>query len=117
MGRQDKGVPCLLLRTPPAPQGMGYLGVAAPPPFPFIPETVCLCFSDLSRSVFQLAHSCSFPPLLLFLPLKINFFQGSLRWETLKWMRFQSKQLRQMGNFLGKSDDRHSPERGFGFGT
>lgn len=32
-------------------------------------------------------------------------------------MRFQLKQFRQMGNFLGKRDAHHCLEHGFGFGT
>lgn len=63
---------------------------------------MCLCFSDLSRSVFQLARSCSFSSLYfsLWRCVFLLFFQGSQRWETLKWMRIQLKQLRQMGLFI-----------------
>lgn len=57
MGRQDKGVPCLS----PGSRGWNIWGSSAPPPTSSF-QKLCLCFPDLSRSVFQLAHSLSLSP-------------------------------------------------------
>lgn len=91
MGRQDKGFPCLLVRV------SQRSGVWRPHPLLHSPSFLKRC---VYVSLIYPGQCFSWPGVAAFPPSTspsedmffCYFFQGSQRWETLKWMRLQLKQ-------------------------